>query len=124
MAMSVTITPRWGKGVTLVKFDWVSETQSATGTTEFAYSGKVLELVTDPGSAAPSDNYDVDIVDSDGVDVLAGQGQNRHTTTTQYVVDSDSTPLGVVCDSILTLNIGTAGDAKTGTVYLYLANVE
>ena len=120
MAMSVTITERRGNGVIRIKFAWVSETQSAEGTTPFRYSGKVLMLVTVPGSAAPSDDYDVDINDSDGVDVLAGQGEDRDTTNTEYVVDSDSNPLGVVCDSQLTLNIGTAGDAKTGTVYLHL----
>jgi hypothetical protein len=120
MAMSVTITDARNEGITKIKFEWTSETNSATGTTTDVYSGQVLELVTDPGSAAPTDNYDVTITDADGVDVLAGQGADRDTANTEYVIHSDSTPLGVVADSQLTLSIGTAGDAKTGTVYLYL----
>lgn len=120
MAMSVTISDDQSKGITKIKFSFVTETQSATGTTPKSYTGKVLELVTNPGSAAPTDNYDVDIADEDGLDVLAGQGADRDTANTEYVIDSDSTPLGVVSDSKLTLNIGTAGDAKTGDVYLYL----
>lgn len=40
---------------------------------------------TNPGSTAPTDNYDIVINDADGVDVAGGLLANRHTTTTQLV---------------------------------------
>lgn len=119
MAMSVTITDNSEQGITMVKLAFVTETQGAVGQSDKKYTGKALALVTDPGTA-PTDDYDITITDENGLDVLAGQGADRDTSTTEYVIDSDSTPLGVVVDSKLTLNVTTAGDAKTGDVYLYL----
>ena len=121
MAMSVTISDRTRKGITVVKFDWTSAADgTATNSTTKLHSGKVLELATDPGSTAPSADYDITITDSDGLDVLAGQGADRHTSNTEYVIDSDSNPLGVVADSTLTINVSNAGDSKVGVAYLYL----
>ena len=125
MAMSVTITDAESKGITKIKFDWESDVSAgtATGTTPAPYSGKVLALVTDPGGTAPTDNYDITITDVDGLDVLAGQGANRDTATTEYVIDSDSTPLGVVADTQLTINVSAAGNSKLGIAYLYLQSL-
>lgn len=57
----------------------------AFSTTTLAYvKGYFLyQVITDPGSTAPTDNWDYTITDANGVDVLGGTGANRHTTTTQ-----------------------------------------
>lgn len=113
--------------------DWVSDdsTGAASGTTR-KIVGKLIKITTDPGSAAPSDNYDVTIVDEKSVSVVAGC-QNltalgtRDTANSEetylYILNADGTPIGipsypVVCDK-LTIGIANAGNSKTGQIVLY-----
>lgn len=118
MAMSCTITEDTQGPIKKIKFEWVSATDgTATGTTKGTYNGEIIELVTDPGATAPTDNYDITINDADGNDVLAGAGADRDTANTEYKLRS---ALGCVCNSTLTLNITNAGDSKVGTAYLYI----
>lgn len=117
---SVTFTETRLGSVKKIKAAWVSDDSdgSASGETEFAYDGKVELLTTVPdGTAAPTDNYDVTLVDEDGVDVLAGAGANRDTSAAEQVVSSS---LGAVASSKLTLAIANAGNSKEGTVYVYI----
>lgn len=104
-----------------VLWTWTSGTGAeggtVTSTTTAAFDGKVICLITDPGSTAPTDNYDITITDVDGIDVLLGAGANRDTANNEYVADAS---LGAVASSKLTLNITNAGDAKEGVVVLYL----
>lgn len=84
------------------------------------FNGEILAIVTDPDTNAPSDNYDITIVDGDGQDVLFGQGANRDTANTEFKLSTDSTPMGAVGNSKLTLTIAAAGDANEGTVKLWI----
>lgn len=118
--MSVTIAETRHTVVKKLKFTWVSASDgTATGTTTGAYDGKIENLTTVPAAAgsAPTDNYDLTLTDSDGVDVLAGGGANRDTANTEQVVASS---LGVTAGSVLTLNVTNAGDTKGGVVYVYI----
>lgn len=113
--------------------DWVSDDSdgSASGTTQKVV-GELIKVVTDPGSAAPSDNWDVIITDEEGVDVTA-VCQNAATLLTRdtanteqtylYILNADGTPIGiaafpVVCDK-LTIAVANAGNSKTGQIILY-----
>jgi hypothetical protein len=111
--------------------DWTSDdtTGAVTGTTK-KIVGTLIKGVTDPGAAAPSANYDIDITDEEGVNVLAacqsGLG-NRHTADSEQVyflvLDAAGTPLAqsihpVVCDA-LTIAVTNAGNSKTGQLVLY-----
>jgi hypothetical protein len=122
-AGTVTITEELLGTVKKVKFEWTSgdgaEGGTAAGTTDNAYSGEVLRLVTVPGVApnAPTDDYDVVVNDEDTTDVLMGAGANRDTANTEQVLGSS---LGCVANDKLSLAITNAGDAKKGTVYLYI----
>ena len=109
-----------------VKWAWTSATggaiadQTATGQvnkTTYKYTGEIMRLITNPGSTAPTDNYDVTILDDDGYDVLMGGGADRDTSNTEQVLASS---LGVCIDSQLRLNIANAGDAKVGEVIIYI----
>ena len=92
----------------------------ATSTT-LSYDGKVLQLQTSPDSTkAPDANYDITVLDSDSIDVLCGSGANRHTSTTEVLVHSSSTPLGVAINTKLSLNIANGGTSGSGQVYLYI----
>ncbi|MGD9889705.1 MAG: hypothetical protein AB7R89_25720 [Dehalococcoidia bacterium] len=119
----VTITEAEdGLRVKRIKFEWTSGTDgeagTASGETTVPYGGKVERLITDPdGTDAPTDNYDIEILDEDGYDVLAGAGANRDTANTEQVLASS---LGIVAWSTLTLNVTNAGSAKSGVVYLYI----
>lgn len=110
------------------KIKWAWTTDSVTGAivdataagqankTTYKYTGEIYRLITDP-TDGPTDNYDVTILDDDGYDVLMGAGLNRDTTTTEQVLWSS---LGICLNSQLRLNIGTAGNSKSGVVILYI----
>lgn len=131
---SMTFTYDRGPGpIVRVVADWTSDDSAGTasGTTTVKVIGKLIKAVTDPGSAAPTDNYDITISDDEGVDVLAACQStlaNRHTTTTQQayflLLDAAGTPLAqsvhpVVCGP-LTLAVANAGNSKTGQIILYV----
>ncbi len=108
-----------------VTFAWTSVNGGADGgkarkTTTGRYSGAIVRLVTVPGTVgdAPTDDYDVTVEDEDATDVLMGAGLNRDTANTEQVLASS---LGYVVHDTLTVNVAAAGDANTGTVYLYIA---
>lgn len=85
----------------------------------YQYSGEIVRLVTVPGAAAaaPTDNYDVTILDDDGTDVLMGAGVDRDTANTEQVLAAS---LGYIANDHLNLVVANAGAAKSGTVYLYI----
>jgi hypothetical protein len=127
-AQVVAITESSLSTSSLIKIKWAWTTDSVNGaivasttegeanTTTEKYTGQIVRLITDPVDG-PTDNYDVTVVDSDAFDVLIGAGIDRHTTTTQQVLASS---LGYVFDSKLSLLVGTAGNSKSGVVYLYI----
>lgn len=121
-AGSASITEIDFDSVKKIKWEWTSgtgQTVVADCTTASFYTGKVLFLVTVPGTGGntPSDNYDVTILDSDDVDILGDGGLNRATGTTESVCEGS---LGAVVASQLELNIADAGSANTGIVYLFI----
>lgn len=67
------------------------------------FSGRLIALVTNPGATAPTDNYDVTLVDGDGLDRLGGVGANRDTTTSERVAISGAPACAF--GETLTLNI-------------------
>lgn len=128
-AQVVTITENYTwYGYPIKKIIWNWTTDGANGAivdataagqankTVNKYTGIITRLVTDP-TDTPTDNYDVTILDDDGYDVLMGAGLNRDTANTEQQLES---VLGVCVDSQLRLNIGTAGNTKSGKVILYI----
>lgn len=103
-----------------ITWEWTSDALGAASIeTAKQYNGVIERLVTIPGTAGdqPDDNYDVTIEDEDGVDVLMGEGVDRHESNTQQVGRDD---LGVVAYSTLTLVVADAGATNKGTVHLYI----
>lgn len=105
---------------------------TASGTTR-KIVGELVKVITDPGSAAPTDNWDVTLTDENGVDLSIHMDDvaiaaliARHTTTTleTYLPLEDTAGTGrvgawpVVCDTI-TVAVANAGNSKTGTIILY-----
>lgn len=122
-AQAVTITESENNrsAVKRIIWDWLcTDLGVVTGSvTTGKYTGQIVRLVTNPDASTddPTDNYDVQVLDSDGNDVLMGAGANRDTLNTEQVLASS---LGYVFDSALTLEIQNAGDANKGLVILYV----
>ena len=115
---------RDGKAVgEIITFSWLC---TAGGAADLESTdkvvGKLSRVVTDPGAAAPTADYDVTLTDEDGMDVMGGELADRHTTATEQAWASDGTNLHqyVYVDSKLTLNVAAAGNAKNGTVILHV----
>ena len=87
-----------------------------------AFSGTLLELLTDPGTPAPTPDYDVTLVDSNSFDRLQGVGADRHTSTTQAVriVYSGTSDHPVVVHELLTLTIAGSTVNSGGLVITLL----
>jgi len=99
----------------------VSEAISAANMKEL--KGKSLaQFVTDPRTPAPDGDYDLTLLDAYGVDILGGEGVDRHTTASEQGIPAIKS--GVygdrIIDTALTFTIAAAGDSKQGTVILYL----
>jgi len=114
-----------GSGVTKVTIPWTSDA-SAGSVGEIAVelpAGTLLRLRTDPGSAAPTDNYDITLLDAiGGADVLGGVGANRDTTNTEIAVPVEGTYFRPwIAGGDYYPTIAAAGNEKTGTIELFIA---
>jgi hypothetical protein len=119
MAGTVTTTETTFSTVKRVAFAWTSASSGAAdGVTTATFDGKLIQVTTVPdGTAAPTDNYDVEVQDADGVDLLQGNGADRDTANTEHIAEAN---LGAVAASKLTLAVTNAGDTKKGVVYVYV----
>lgn len=124
-----------GGRITKVICSFVSDDSAGTasGTTARPVNGELIKIVTNPGSAAPTANWDVVLTDDNGLDPLAGI-QNaaalvaRHTTSTEQtylqLLNGDGTPIGIaafpVVTGLLTVAVANAGNSKTGTITIYV----
>ena len=101
---------------------WTSHASAGTVTATgiSGIEGKILRVVTNPGSVAPTDNYDITLSDIDGLDIFEGLGANRDTANSEEFVPYISTYGQVVTQDDLSLAITNAGNSKTGAIKIYL----
>ena len=110
--------------------DWTADDTDASvpKLTLSGVGGYVLKMVTNPGSTAPTDNYDVTLEGSADttVDHLAGAGSNRDTANTEVAYPSaSSAPTPVWLDPDESYKVAVAGNAvnsATGQIILYLVD--
>ena len=88
---------------------------AADATTTASFTGMIERVVFDWTDATAS--YDVLINDSDGFDVLIGNGANLAAADVQK---SYGDGLAAIVNSTLTLALTAGGDTKTGTVHVYI----
>lgn len=122
MASSVTITEQNHSGLSVkaVKFDWTAHSDGVVSpvTTTGAYTGKVVVFTTDPDAGtAPTDNYDITIIDNQGVSVIGTAGADRDTANVEQVL---SASLGAVVQSPLTFSVANAGSGGKGVAWVYI----
>lgn len=89
VVQAVEVNPR--RTVAVVTIDWTGD--AANGSVpDTPLSGSVMGAITDhflytvttdPGSPAPTDNYDVTLVDGAGFDILGGSGADRDAANSE-----------------------------------------
>lgn len=89
-------------------------------------NGRILLVDTAPGGTAPDDNYDIDLLNAEGVDVMGGALDNRDDTLTERVQPEVA---GVTYEApvrgCLTLNIsGNAVNDSQGNIFIYFKGDE
>lgn len=118
-----------GHGISRYRIAWVSTTGGHVSVPLPKIHGHDVAITTNPGSPAPTDNYDITLTDEDGLDVLNGKAANRDTANTERIDPNqhetqDSTG-AVITPAIPSLLMGTsvlfianAGSAKVGEFIL------
>jgi len=107
--------------------EWTSDdaTGSVSGETEHDISGFLLSGLTNPGSPAPTDDYDITISDEDSYNVLTNCEDDltdRDTSNTELVEfllkDSAGDTAGghPSVNGKLTIAVSNAGNSKQGTL--------
>lgn len=138
MAVSITLAKQndlHGPGRPAAKFtiSWTSSSGGAangqinsSGTNGQYFSGEVMRVVFVPG-ANVSNAYSVTLSDENSLDILSGQGANLSNTTTFEICPSVAMKDGTTTstcfrtiDDLLTLSVTGAGNAKSGTIVIYM----
>jgi hypothetical protein len=112
-----------GGGVTLYTLAWTSTAGGGVSGNAFSVRrGRILQVKFMPNTAGtqPTDLYDITLVDEESIDLLNGQAANLSNATGLYL--QFNPPLWHDETQDLDLVVANAGAAKTGTVYLWVAN--
>jgi len=116
--------------MTKVVADWVSDdtTGAVSGTTR-KIVGRIVKGVTNPGSPAPTDNYDIVITDDAGANILANTDDDlvdRDTITKEtvefFLKNVATTAIAshpAICSTV-TVAVTNAGNSKAGQLVLYV----
>lgn len=118
----------------VVQIDWVGDaTDGSVPTKTVSLYGWVQKAITNPGSTAPSANYDIAFTDPEdsALDLFANALQNRHTTTTEQVYPLIAGSPGTVSSVkvfaagsyLFTLTNNSIASA-TGRLLLYLTDTQ
>lgn len=132
MAGTVTVTrvplraPNEGKKIEKIKIDWTADAAdgSVPNTVIQGLYGFCVKVITNPGSTAPTANYDIAFLDPDdsGIDAFATLLNNRHTSNSEQVyplISGAATPIFLAGDYTFNLT-NNAVNSATGQVILYL----
>lgn len=104
--------------VTVTRIAWTSSSGGAY-TEAFTIIGVILRVVFDPGSPAPTDNYDVTLTDAHGYEILSTVGADRDTANTEGDTPTNAAGFPIAVGGELTLTIANAGNAAQGVVTIY-----
>lgn len=119
MAGTVSATKYEASGIGIIIIAATGDASNGTfpDTALPAFGGYLLALITNPGATAPTNNYDITLIDADGLDRLQDVGGNRSSTNSQEaaIVRSGTAIHPPVIDGeTLTLNIDNNSVASAG----------
>ena len=95
---------------------------SISGMTELF--GRITEVAAEPGTPAPTDNYDIELVDAEGMDVLGGAGKDRDASNPERfvpIVGGIRTPAWIAEEELTFSLTGNSVNSAQGTVVIYVA---
>ena len=106
--------------ITRVEFAWeIDAAGTVTGTTAQYFTGQILRCVTIPSATnVPTVNYDVELLDDDGADIMNATVYNRSQTATENLLPV--TP-PAMANTRITCHVWHSGIGSQGTVILYIA---
>ena len=112
------------KVIQKITIDWTSD---GSGNADGAVNlfGFLLKALTNPGAAAPTDNYDITLV-QDSVDMAGGILADRDTANNEvvYGIAKNGTDVAQIPPFLAgehTFTVANAGASKNGQCILYLA---
>lgn len=119
--------------IQIVQVDWTGDaSDGSVPTKSIQLGGYVLKVVTNPGSTAPSANYDIALGDPEdsALDALASALLNRHTSNTEQVYPAIAGAPGTVSSlpvflepGAYTLAVtGNSVNSATGRILIYLSD--
>lgn len=117
-----SVTEEWktlGNNIDVINLSW---TAAADGSfTNYTILRKInsclFYVVTNPGATAPTDNYDITLLNDDSIDVADSELLNRDTATSEDV--KLTTPRCIYGDLVLTISNNSQASA-TGVIRLFL----
>lgn len=90
-------------------------------------NGAVLQVITDPGGTAPTANYDITLLDANGVDLMGGSLANRSETATEIAQPLVNGNYGAVFTSgahTLTVSNNAVASATFTVIIYYLDMID
>lgn len=126
MAGSVTVTTTTralnsGKKIKVVNIAWTADVAAATvpDTALNDLNGYLVKVITNPGSTAPTANYDIMLLDYDDSTVDAANAAiiNRHTTSSEIVLP---TVPPLLCGNYTFNLTNNAVNSATGVCILFI----
>jgi hypothetical protein len=111
--------------VQCLTFSWQADPNGALSATASNRSidGYVIQVVTNPGTTTPTDNYDITLINSDGADIMGTALTNRDTANSEIAIPKpDGTNfVDAWVSGLLTLTItGNSVPDATGVVKIYI----
>jgi len=126
MAGSIVVTTvDKGQSVTEYKLAWTSDASGDVSGADGQFSlmrGLVwaVKFVPGTGGNQPTDLYDVKLNDADTVDLIVATGDNlSNSTSSRNIPHKNNLPMFFEGGTV-TLVVANAGNAKKGTVYIYM----
>ena len=127
MAAVFTVTrdprrsPNTGKTFERISIAWTSHTDGAGTVAIPNLYGWLVRVVTNPGATAPTDDYDITLIDEDGLDSAQSLLLNRDTANTEAVnTFATGAPTPILLCGTYTFTLANAGSQKEGVCVLYL----
>jgi hypothetical protein len=122
-----TITPvlphnSQSKNVKQLAIGWTSDASGNVSEVIPLLEGVIQRVEYVPGTAGvqPTNGYNVTLLSIAGIDVLGATGATLSNTTASSSVPIDATALlPYAVAGVHTLTVSGAGNAKSGTVYIY-----
>ena len=116
--------------VSTITWTWVASVDAATvpDTSSASLNGWIFMATTDPGAGVPpTASYDIEVQDSDGVDIFGAELNNRSQTASEHAVPKIGTGYygsRFVNGTLKMVLTGNSVNSATGTLKVYFTRTQ